>query len=1231
MDFLLAICTRDYLREVKLSALGNRAIQAMLSADFDGLDCNTLLPVRFQRNAWWIAPWDAQAMTIKVNDQPVQEKLLEHGDVIEVAVPAHSLSFSLLAVDLSRHRLNCPVYQLPLGHAIQIGSDAACDICCTATSQILPQHATMQEHDGQVWLQSAESASIYLNGRLTESTPVAPGAQIAMLGLKLIVLGTSIAITGLAVTVRLPEQHTFPLVPVRDADTLPPRFFSRSPRIMKALEAGTQDIDAPPALQPTQPFPVLLSIGPSLTMALAMLASIGVALTHANVEGAVMTSGLFAVSMLISAILWPVLMRQYQRGREREERRLREERYTAYIKDQIKQLHDKQLRNRAILTNIVYPPVSEIVGFLHSPDKERRLWERTVEDADFLDIRLGLGTRDFDVQIHIPKRGFSMHQDALTRKPEQVFEDFRRISDVPITIPLLQWRTVGMIGLRRHIVATAKCTALSLAGLHAYDEVKLVFIYPHSEYQEFGWVKELPHVWSDDRTVRYVASTVDEVHHIFSCISELITERQEKRSQSDSAPLLPHFVFFIMDDRLAEDEPLMRLIADPVNSVACSAFFVYGEISALPKDCRAIVLHEDSMSGIYYKDGYQSRFDSFAADTISPDAFYAFSQRLATKRVKISSRNLSLPERVSFLSMYQVGNVGELHIEERWRNSESHKSLAALIGVKAGGELFALDIHEKYHGCHGLVAGTTGAGKSEFLQAYIISAAINYHPHDLAFVLIDYKGGGMANIFDGMPHIAGKITNLSGSLLNRSLLSIKAELHRRQRLFNEHAINHIDKYQRLYKDHIARVPLPHLVIICDEFAQLKAQQPDFMRELIDVAQIGRSLGIHLILATQKPAGLVDDQIWSNSKFRVCLKVLDRYDSNDMIKRPDAATLKIPGRCYIQVGYDEIFELIQAGYSGVEYQPTAHYIDDEAITVAQIDNTAQPLRSIREEIASERTGMSQLEAVIRNIIEISRQQAIETPMLWLDPLPSLLPLPELPGCTPDVLFTGSEWPDNQVALSVPVGLLDIPAEKQQPVLSVDPMLDGHVLLYGAASTGKTTFLQTLLYGYIMRFSPDRLQYAIFDFGGRNLGYFADAPHCAGVCYADDAEGVEAMLRALLDEVETRKTLFAEKHVTTYESYIGAGGVLPAIVLVIDNYGVFRERYYQLEEHIVRLAANAKTYGIFLIMTANSKNAVYYKITEQIACILTLRLNDSSHSETFLMSPPGWSRKITKVVV
>ena len=237
-----------------------------------------------------------------------------------------------------------------------------------------------------------------------------------------------------------------------------------------------------------------------------------------------------------------------------------------------------------------------------------------------------------------------------------------------------------------------------------------------------------------------------------------------------------------------------------------------------------------------------------------------------------------IPESVTFFDMYQIEKPEELHTEKRWKQNHAYRSLAVPLGLRAEDDIVELNLHEKAHGPHGLVAGTTGSGKSEIIQSYILSLALNFSPLEVGFLLIDYKGGGMANLFQNLPHLLGTITNLDKAESTRAMASIKSELARRERIFSEAKVNNINGYNKKFLNGDVAEPLPHLFIISDEFAELKKEQPEFMSELVSTARVGRSLGMHLILATQKPSGVVDDQIWSNSHFHLCLKVQNEGDS-----------------------------------------------------------------------------------------------------------------------------------------------------------------------------------------------------------------------------------------------------------------------------------------------------------------------------------------------------------------
>ncbi|MDO4523692.1 MAG: FtsK/SpoIIIE domain-containing protein, partial [Eubacteriales bacterium] len=436
-----------------------------------------------------------------------------------------------------------------------------------------------------------------------------------------------------------------------------------------------------------------------------------------------------------------------------------------------------------------------------------------------------------------------------------------------------------------------------------------------SNAEDWEFVKWLPHVWSVDKKIRYFARNKSEAGEIFYAISQEL----QRRSDEESTSRRPYFILFVLSKELLDGEIITKYIDKNSHEIGFSTIIAADRYVQLPNRCEFIVENNESFAGMYSTIDENLAQLSILFDYSEQADAVQFAKRLANIETDETEGGGEIPAGISFFDLYGILRPEELHSEERWRMAKTSETMKGLVGVVGGGKPCYLDIHERYHGPHGLVAGTTGSGKSETLQTYMLSMAINYSPEDVGFFIIDYKGGGMANLFTELPHTIGSISNLSGNQVKRAMISIKSENKRRQRIFSAYGVNNINSYTALYKNGDATEPLPHMLIIVDEFAELKREEPDFMKELISVAQVGRSLGVHLILSTQKPSGTVDENIWSNSKFKLCLRVQDKQDSMDMLHRPDAAYLTQAGRCYLQVGNDEIFEQFQSGYSGAPYE------------------------------------------------------------------------------------------------------------------------------------------------------------------------------------------------------------------------------------------------------------------------------------------------------------------------
>ena len=539
-------------------------------------------------------------------------------------------------------------------------------------------------------------------------------------------------------------------------------------------------------------------------------------------------------------------------------------------------------------------------------------------------------------------------------------------------------------------------------------------------------------------------------------------------------------------------------------------------------------------------------------------------------------------------------------------------------------DLVQLNLHEKAHGPHGLIAGTTGSGKSETIQSYILSLAVNFHPHDVGFLLIDYKGGGMAHLFKKLPHLLGTITNLDGAQSMRALVSINAELKRRQRLFNRYEVNHINQYQKKFKNGEAKEPLPHLFLISDEFAELKVNQPDFMKELVSTARVGRSLGVHLILATQKPSGVVDDQIWSNSRFKLALKVADRSDSMEMLHTPDAAEITQAGRAYLQVGNNEVYELFQSAWSGADYQPDKDELGIEDHTIYRINDLGQ-----YEVLNQDLSGLdladeikevpTELDAIVENIQLLAENQEIAPlPQPWLPPLRERMTLNEL-----EAVDFHKEWNKKPSDLELLIGMADIPqAQKQEPV-SINLSKDGNILLYGSPGTGKTTFLQSTAMDLARKYSPKDVTLYLMDFGTNGLAPLSHLPHVADTLLLDQTEKVAKFVRIMERELNRRKKLLSDYGVGTIDLYRQASGQEePTIVILLDSYEAMKEEPFEAElfKILMRISREGLSIGVHLIMTAGRQSNLRATLYANFKHQMTLKQNDVGEVRTILGSTP-----------
>ena len=1077
----------------------------------------------------------------------------------------------------------------------------------------------IMRRDGSGWTATDTSSNgVFCEGRRVRgSFHIGNGEHINIFGLHIMIFGSYLMFGANCGTVTANEKiltAKYDPEPVKEAFCKRPhpvQYFNRSPRESQVLYKEKVQIEVPPQPKQEKEKPTYLIIGPAFTMAIPMVLGCLLMVFASSIgkrSGGISSSPFMFMGLTIAigagivGAVWAMLNLKYNHEQRYLDEQHRYNAYSNYLMKIVERLRKYyRLNSEAMLRR--YPSSSECLQYgVNSP----QLWNRNPSQEDYLCHRLGLGEQDFQVEIEIPKEKFSLMSDTLQERPAQIKRDFSKLMNVPVCVDLGAHSLIGLVGgpTKAGSYALMQMLTVGIAAAHPYTDVKLVFLYDEKERERLGeWegMRWLPHVWSEDRIIRFMAGNKAELGDVVYHITSVIRARAEQgRSQLQRKKEYPRpwYVLFISDPSLIEGELITKYIYDDESDYGITTFLMAGSVNQLPNQCKLIIENDQFFQGMVDISSEVRGSQAIRFDTVDRAGLEAFSRRLSNIKVKEVEVSSEIPSKLGFLEMFEAQSPMELNIAERWRVNRTYDSMRALVGRKAGNQPCYLDIHEKFHGPHGLVAGTTGSGKSETLQTYILSLAVNFSPDDVSFFVIDYKGGGMANLFSGMPHLAGQISNLSGNQVRRAMISIKSENRRRQLLFAKSGVNNINAYTRLYKEHRVDKPIPHLLIIIDEFAELKREEPDFMQELISVAQVGRSLGVHLILATQKPSGTVDDNIQANSKFRLCLRVQDRQDSLDMLGKPDAAYLTQAGRCYLQVGNDEIFELFQSGYSGAPY--TGGEGGTQSVSMIGRTGMIELPAPAREKSELDET---ELEAVIKVLNETAGYEGYkEADKLWLPVLGEHIILSQVPG--EHAREKTKKW-----ELIARIGVYDDPENQHQGDYEIDLAESGDIAVCGNIVSGKSTFLQTMIYSLMTSYTPAQVQFYIVDFSSQLLVPFQKAPHVGGVVVDGQEDRISKFFVLMESILNERKELLKGGN---FSQYVRAyGETLPAVIVVIDNYPVFREKTGDKYEGMInRIVREGVGYGVLLILSASGfgMNEIPSRTGDHIKTVISLEQQD-----------------------
>lgn len=1020
---------------------------------------------------------------------------------------------------------------------------------CERALQISPDERAVREVRASVWMRRGDAALEQgdLGAALVAYQEVGDAAKVAWV-----------------------ETLQQPRAPV-------PRFFNRMPRIQEPLPQDKIRILAPPSIMAPprfSSFQLLLPLAGIFVM-------VGV---YGGVRGdwtmaipMVAMAGLSVVGSIVGTLMQ---RRSYERAVEAIETS-----YAIALNQVRAELESLRLEQQRIRTETD----PDLKGLLdRAQNHDPRLWERRPEDADFLSVRLGIGDLPSTVAVSAPHPDIP---DPRLGEAHAMESEYGLVSQVPITASL-RIGPLGIAGTLSDRTDMARALVCNLAVHHSPGDVHLLAIFSPGRTAEWEWLKWLPHTYalSDEASHRYLANDSLSAEDVLKALLEELHRRQNQlyAVQHDGrTPAWPWLVLVVENYELVRNDPAIHLLLSPEGrQLNVTAIFVVDLAHHVPMGCSAIIEKQSNGQLRYAIAGV-------TGETLSCWPEYAdetMSKQLALSLAPVKTYSLrsgrAMPSHVRLLDMMGVKDIDTYDVAAHWQNRSPDQYLKVPIGERRGNRPLVLDLNHTGHGPHGLVAGTTGSGKSELVQTLVVALALTHHPHDVGFVLVDFKGGGTFSDLVRLPHTLGMVTDLSGNLTARALVALEAEMDRRKRLFNDAGVNDIGPYQQLYWQGMVKDPLPRLMVIIDEFAELVSDYPDFMDGLIGIARVGRSLGVHLILATQSPAGVVKQRIWANTRFRICLRVESRQESMEMLHRPEAANLpRIPGRGYLQVDRHGVFELFQVArvdgrYYAQEDADTLGGRHEERIIIAEVSPLGQrnvmfDSRQMRKKKRAP-TIRSDIDVIVPILVDAAKQMNIEKlPNSWPAPLPNHVTLPDLllqqcyagwdgagwtfdhaalvphycqqcgqllrPRATfcnscgsavaaaPTTALTSPPPPrsptlSNRPWLGAVLGLLDDPAHQRQlPLLLELDQLDGQLIVVGVPGSGKEMWSRTLVMSLARTHTPDELHFYLLEFGGRSLQVFGQMPHVGGVFTTFDSERVQRLFRFLLDSLDERKNL------------------------------------------------------------------------------------------------------------
>ncbi|MEU0007355.1 type VII secretion protein EccCa [Streptomyces sp. NPDC006314] len=866
-----------------------------------------------------------------------------------------------------------------------------------------------------------------------------------------------------------------------------------------------------------------------------------------------------------------------------------------------------------------------------------RVWERRPGDEDFAHVRIGLGPQPLATPLVAPETGPVEQLEPLTAGAMQRFlAAHHTVGDLPMAVSLRAFYHVTVSGEPQSVRASARALVGSLASLHSPEDLVIAVAAGREALPHWDWAKWLPHVQASGEvdgagSRRLIGPDPRELEDL---LATRLTGRP--RFHPGAAPLLdePHIVLVLDDLSLLPDS----VLANPEGLQGVTVVEVVpGELTTAGGDLSVVVrpgaLRLDSGHGMVYEG---------VPDALSYESAEALARQLAPLRIASGGDDDEpLLANLEFTDLLGLGDAASVDTKRTWRPRALAERLRVPIGLGEDGRPVMLDLKEAAQegmGPHGLCVGATGSGKSELLRTLVLGLAVTHSSETLNFVLADFKGGATFAGMAQMPHVAAVITNLADdlTLVDRMGDSIRGELNRRQEMLRD-AGNYanIHDYEKARAAGAPLQPIPSLVLVIDEFSELLTAKPDFIEMFVQIGRIGRSLGVHLLLASQRLEEGRLRGLETYLSYRIGLRTFSAAESRAALGVPDAYELpNVPGSGFLKYGTDEMVRFKAAYVSGVYRSGSQR----AAVGGGPLPVDRRPVLFTATEVPVQYTAIPQqrqepqpevdealADTVLDVIVRRLEAQGPAAHQVWLPPLespPSLDAL--LPGLAA-VQGRGLTQPGYESAgrLIVPAGLVDKPYEQRRDRLMLDfSGAAGHMQIIGGPQSGKSTLLRTLICSFALTHTPYEVQFYGLDFGGGGMAALDGLPHVGGIASRLDPERVRRTVSEVYGVLTRREEHFRSAGIASIADYRArrARGEISVtdqpwgdVFLVIDGWGNFRTDYEALEPAVLDIAARGLGYGIHVVITASRSMEVRANLKDHLMNRLELRLGDVMDSE------------------